>query len=486
MTTSSSTCRPARTDFARMLDALADLPIRYRWLIRLQSQSEYDGEAQDFALEKLKPLLARAGRGGIGRVDPLAPVWKGDPCVLEAIAHVHSLGKRVDGHTAGASYEKLNGVAAGGIDACHEAITKQEVLDRLRLGFWTILRHSSLRPDIPELARAITEDGIDTRRVMLTVDGPAPRSIAEGGFIDEALRQCVAAGVPPVEAIQMATINPATYYGLDRELGGIAPGRRADVVMLPDLQSFRPVRVMMEGRDVARDGRATVDLPRVDWDAFGLRRTFSARDLPLEVREPLPVIEFVSNAITRSAGMQASPADGDILGILADREGRWATRAWIRNFAPGLDGLASSYNTAMHLLVLGRDRAGDAARRGGGSGVRRRNCVRRRLEGRAADRRDDDGCAVCRDGACAGGIRRAGARGGLSVPRHSLFAAVPLLRFPARAAAHTARCAGREVRGDRLPGTADVRTGTGQEACSTQTNLYLPGTGTSPGSIFMS
>ena len=275
--------------------------------------------------------------------------------MLEAIAHVHSLGKRVDGHTAGASYEKLNGVAAGGVDACHEAITRQEVLDRLRLGFWTILRHSSLRPDIPELARAITEDGIDTRRVMLTVDGPAPRSIAEGGFIDEALRQCVAAGVPPVEAIQMATINPATYYGLDRELGGIAPGRRADVVMLPDLKSFRPVRVMMEGRDVARDGRSLVELPRIDWDGLGMRRTFTAKKLPLDVREPLPVIEFVSNAITRSAGMQTSPAEGDILGVLADREGKWVTRAWIRNFAPGLDGLASSYNTAMHLLVLGRD-----------------------------------------------------------------------------------------------------------------------------------
>jgi adenine deaminase len=247
-------------------------------------------------------------------------------------------------------------VAAGGVDACHEAITKEEVLDRLRLGIWTILRHSSLRPDIPELARAITEDGIDTRRVMLTVDGPAPKSIAEGGFIDEALRQCVAAGVEPVKAIQMATINPATYYGLDREVGGIGPGRQADLVMLPDLQSFRPIRVLMEGRDVAREGRGTVELPQVDWDALGLRRTFRADGLPFEVREPIPVIEFVSNAITKSAGMQQDPGEGDVLGILMDREGGWATRAWIRNFAPGLDGLASSYNTAMHLLVMGRDR----------------------------------------------------------------------------------------------------------------------------------
>jgi adenine deaminase len=341
--------------FARMLDAAARLPIRYRWLIRLMSQSEFDGEAQEFGMEKLAPLLSRPDVAGSAELTRWPMVWKRDRCVLDAIAHVHSLGKRVDGHTAGASYEKLNGVAAGGVDACHEAITRQEVLDRLRLGLWTILRHSSLRPDIPELARAITEDGIDTRRMMLTVDGPAPRFIAQGGFIDEALRQCVAAGVEPVKAIQMATINPATYYGLDLELGGIAPGRRADIVMLQDLRQFRPVRVMMEGRDVALDGKSTVELPRLAWDSFGLRRTFRADRLPLDVREPLPVIEFVSNAITRAVGTQIAPAEGDILGILVDREGRWAVRAWIRNFAPRLDGLASSYNTAMHLLVLGRD-----------------------------------------------------------------------------------------------------------------------------------
>jgi len=343
--------------FARMLDALAGLPIRYRWLVRLMSQSEYDGEAQDFAMEKLKPLLARPEVAGSAELTRWPLVWKRDRCALAAIAHVHGLGKRVDGHTAGASYEKLNGVAAGGVDACHEAITKQEVLDRLRLGIWTILRHSSLRPDIPELARSITEDHIDTRRVMLTVDGPAPRAIAEGGFIDEALRRCVAAGVDPIEAIQMATINPATYYGLDRELGGIAPGRRADLVILPDLREFRPVRVMMEGRDVAIDGRITLELPRVDWDSLRMRREFQNSDLPLEVLEPIPVMEFKSDAITVSAGMQTQPAEADILGVLADREGRWATRAWIRNLAPRLDGLASSYNTAMHLLVLGRDRA---------------------------------------------------------------------------------------------------------------------------------
>ncbi|HUD99265.1 MAG TPA: amidohydrolase family protein [Bryobacteraceae bacterium] len=168
---------------------------------------------------------------------------RGDACVLEGIAHARALGKRADGHTAGASYEKLNAIAAAGISACHEAITAREVMDRLRVGLWTMLRHSSLRPDMPELARAITGMRADTGRLMLTVDGPAPGFIAQAAFIDEALRRAVAAGVAPVTAIQMATINPATYYHMDEEVGGIAPGRRADLVLLPDLEHFRPVRV---------------------------------------------------------------------------------------------------------------------------------------------------------------------------------------------------------------------------------------------------
>jgi adenine deaminase len=338
--------------FARLLDSLPPLPIRYRWLVRFASQSAYENEAADFSLDKLAPLLARPDVAGSAEWTRWPEILRRDARALEAIARVHALGKRADGHTAGASYEKLNGIAAGGIDACHEAITKREILDRVRLGLWTILRHSSLRPDIPELARAITEDRVDTRRLMLTVDGPAPRFIAENGFIDEALRQAVAAGVPAVQAIQMATINPATYYRMDHEIGGIAPGRFADLVLLPDLKSFRPLWVMSEGREIARAGRLTATLPQIDWDAFGMRPKFTIGQVPLDPEASLLVIEFVSNVITRLA----EPAEGDLLAVLIDRAGKWVSRAWIRNYAPRLDGLASTYNTTTHLLVLGRNR----------------------------------------------------------------------------------------------------------------------------------
>ena len=347
--------------FQRMLDRLRRLPVRYRWLVRLLSQSQYAGEEEDFSGDKLRPLLDREDVAGAAELTRWPEALRGNPGVLDSIAYARALGKRADGHTAGASHEKLNAIAAAGISACHEAITAGEIMDRLRIGLWTMLRNSSLRPDMPELARAITQMGADTRRLMLTVDGPAPGFIAQKGFIDEALRQIVAAGVPPVTAIQMATINPATYYHLDEEIGGIAPGRLADLVLLPDLENFRPRRVISNGVDVFVDGRITAGLPRPDWDGLGMRPHF-ASGLSLDWRLPpdLPVIEFASNVITRAGGFAPwrDPAPGGlVLAILQDRAGRWMTPCWLRGFAPALEALATTYNTTTHLLVMGRDLA---------------------------------------------------------------------------------------------------------------------------------
>ena len=343
--------------FVQMVEAIAGLPVRYRWLVRLLSQSQYKGEAADFALEKLLPLLAHPEVAGAAELTRWPEAMRGNPFVIEAIARAHALGKRADGHTAGASDEKLNAIAAAGIGACHEAITAREVMDRLRLGLWTMLRHSSLRPDMPELARAITEMGADTRRLMLTVDGPAPGFIAEGGFMDEALRHIVAAGVPAVTAMQMATINPATYYHMDEETGGIAPGRLADLVLLPDLEQFRPVRIIAGGVDVWREGRLSIALPAIDWDGLGMRPQFAPQR---EWQPPadLPVIEFVSNVITRAGGFhpwrEGAAPEGLVLAVLFDRGGQWSVACWLRGFAPSLEALATTYNTTTHLLVIGR------------------------------------------------------------------------------------------------------------------------------------
>jgi adenine deaminase len=248
-----------------------------------------------------------------------------------------------------------------------------EALNRLRLGLWTMLRNSSLRPDLPELSRIVTEDGVSTHRLILTTDGPVPEHVAKNGFVDGLLRAAVENGIPPMQALQMVTINPATLYGLDGRLGGIAVGRQADLLVLPDLETFRPETVVARGRVVAEKGKLLAPLPDFDWDRYGSRPRF---DEYLDLADPglyplrasgheadFPVIHLKNVVITSREDLRvevknglADLADqpGTLHAALVDREGAWISRALVSGFAANLEGLASTYNTTTQLLVLGR------------------------------------------------------------------------------------------------------------------------------------
>jgi len=357
--------------FAAMVDDVRELPLLYLWMARLTSQSKFPGEEEMFGLDKVEPLLQRDDVIGTAEITRWPALAAGDPALISGINAAKAAGKIVDGHTGGASEARLQPVAAAGIDADHEAITKKEVLNRLRLGIWTMLRYSSLRPDLPELLRAVTEDGVSTHRLIMTTDGPAPEFVAEHGLVDGMLRVAVENGVPPMQALQMVTINPATLFRIDGQVGGIGIGRRADLLLLPDLTSFRPETVITRGRVVAENGKHRVPLPRLDWERYGSRPRF---DGSLELDDPklyvlrasgaeVPVMHLKSAVITERRDTQVGVEDGLVApdrqeGILhaalVDREGSWISRALVSGFAPNLEGLASTYNTTTHLLVLGR------------------------------------------------------------------------------------------------------------------------------------
>jgi adenine deaminase len=360
--------------FRAMADDLQELPLLYLWMARLVSQAKFPGEEEMFGLEKVEPLLRRDDVIGTAEITRWPALAAGDPALISGINAAKALGKIVDGHTGGASEARLQPVAAAGIDADHEAITKKEVLNRLRLGIWTMLRYSSLRPDLPELLRAVTEDGVSTHRLIMTTDGPAPEFAAEHGLVDGMLRVAVDNGVPPMQALQMVTINPATLFRIDGQLGGIGIGRRADLLLLPDLTSFRPETVITRGRVVAENGGLCVTLPHLEWESYGSRPHFdSSLDLADPALYPLrasagpvaevPVMHLKSAVITERRdtrvrvedGLVAPDEQGGLLhAALVDREGAWISRALLSGFASNLEGLASTYNTTTHLLVLGR------------------------------------------------------------------------------------------------------------------------------------
>ena len=361
--------------FQEMVRDVKELPGNFFWLVRLVSQADFPGEREWFNQHDIQKLLSMEEVVGTAEVTRWPLLYQGDSFLLDTMEVVKEKGKVIDGHTAGCSYEKLNAVAASGVSACHEAITAKEAFDRLRLGLWTTLRNSSLRPDLEEIIKLITESNANTNRVLMTTDGPHPSFIEKEGFMDGLVKKAVEFGVSPIQAIQMATLNPASYLRLDDYIGGIAPGRQADILILPDLVDFRPNIVISKGKVVARAGKLIAPLPEIDWNQYVVRTPFGFKKSFLEdvhlyqyphsdPESPVPVVHFKSNVITARKDMQLPSVDGYVdltnekgllYAALIERNQQWVTKGILERFAVDLDGLASTYNTTTELLVIGRD-----------------------------------------------------------------------------------------------------------------------------------
>jgi len=359
-------------------DALASSPLKFFWMLRVHGQSRTRDERRRFPLRELARTLAHPWVLALGEVTRWPEAHRGDRELLRRLDLALARGRRVEGHTAGASTEKLPAIALAGLSSDHEPITAQEVLDRARQGIAVMLRESSLRPDLSGLLDALKDAPALASRLMLTADGSMPAFIRAHGFVDNLIRLAMAGGVTPVDAYRMATLNPATYFGLDAHVGSIAPGRFADICVLPDLAEPRPVTVIARGRLAGTDGRLTTRVPEPPW-----RRIFTsaaarlagrwratAEDFVLPRRARYPVIRLVSAVISR---LEERPLErGDLHAALVDRAGRWVAPGVVAGFAERVDGLAATTTTDFNILVLGQSPAAMARavnrlkQRGGG------------------------------------------------------------------------------------------------------------------------
>ncbi len=349
-----------RRAFTAVADALAGSPVKFYWMIRPHAQSRTADERRRFPLRDLARALAHPSAVAVGEVTRWPDVQAGDADLLGRLELALGRGQRVEGHTAGASAERLAAIAAGGLSSDHEPITAREVLDRARQGIAVMLRESSLRPDLGGLLDALKDAPGLVARAMLTADGSMPAFVLEHGFVDHLIRTALQRGVPPLDAYRMATLNPATYFGKDAELGGIAPGRYADLCLVRDLGEPRPDLVVARGRVAARDGRLLVDVPEPSWrrvfttPAARLAERWRARaeDFSLPERPTFPVLRLVSAVITRVE--ERAPQPGDLHAALVDRRGGWVAPALVAGFAERLDGLATTISTDFNILALGR------------------------------------------------------------------------------------------------------------------------------------
>jgi len=175
--------------------------------------------------------------------------------LVELISAAIARGKTVEGHGAGARNRKLAALAAHGADSCHEPITAEEVLERMRLGLAAMIREGSIRRELPAVIPPLSKTALDFRRAVLVSDGIWPHELTRYGHMDYIVQRAVDLGLDPVRAIQMATLNTAEHFHLEGDLGGIAPGKCADLVVIPDLKTIRAQLVVCQGRVVAGKGK---------------------------------------------------------------------------------------------------------------------------------------------------------------------------------------------------------------------------------------
>jgi adenine deaminase len=224
--------------------------------------------AQVFSDADIARLLARDDVAGLGELVLLNQVLRNEAEIRRRIDLALQQGKSVDGSVPGFADRRLNAYAAAGAQSDHEAITLDEAIERIRLGMRLVIREGSSMRNLAELIRVVTERGLSTRRCCFCVDDKDIREIEREGLVDQLVRQAIRSGVDPVQAVRMASLNPAEYFGLERDLGGIAPGRIADILLLGELADFAVETVIASGRVVARSGRLVADLPQppaADW-----------------------------------------------------------------------------------------------------------------------------------------------------------------------------------------------------------------------------
>lgn len=152
-------------------------------------------------------------------------------------------------------------ISTGGKCSCHETTTKEEAVEKLRQGVYLFMREGSTQRNMAECIRAVTEEGMDSRRCILATDDMVAADLETLGHMNEIVKRTIKEGVNPVEAIQMVTINPATYFGLDH-VGVLAPGKMADIVVIDDLEEMTVEGVFIDGKLVASKGELLIDLPK--------------------------------------------------------------------------------------------------------------------------------------------------------------------------------------------------------------------------------
>ena len=351
----------------------------------------FEISAQDVA-----EAMAWPGIIGLGEMMNFPGVVNGDPKMLAEMAATMNAGKTVGGHYASPDKgHAFSAYVAGGPADDHEGTAEADAIARVRLGMKSMMRLGSAWYDVESQITAVTEKGLDSRNFILCTDDCHSGTLVNDGHMNRVVRHAIDCGCDPLIALQMATINTATHFGLERELGSVAPGRRADMILTSDLKTLPIEHVIARGRTVAIDGKITVECPHYDWPASArhtvdMGKVLGAADF--EIKAPdgkntvtAKVIGVVENQAPTEALLADLPVNNGIVegdnGVcqIALVERHRATGDVVNGFVSGFGytgqmAIASTVaHDSHHMIVVGtsRDDMARAANRLGevGGGV---------------------------------------------------------------------------------------------------------------------
>ena len=261
---------------------------------------------------------------GLGEMMNFPGVFMGDNNMLEEMSITHANNKTIGGHYASPDLGlPFHGYVAGGAEDDHEGTHLEDAVERVRQGMKAMLRYGSSWYDVASQVGAITHLGLDSRRFILVTDDSHAQTLSQDGHMDRVLRHAIEQGLNPVTAIQMMTINTAEHFGLTKEMGMIAPGRWADIVLVKDLNDFKADLVIAKGVVLAENGKWKVKLSKFTYPSWAtksvkLKRRLKAADFKLQVKSQKSkvianVIGVIENqAPTRHLTFDMQPVDGEI------------------------------------------------------------------------------------------------------------------------------------------------------------------------------
>jgi adenine deaminase len=337
---------------------------------------------------------------GLGEMMNFPGVCGGNIKMLTEISETYDAKKTVGGHYASPDLgTAFHGYVAGGAEDDHEGTRLEDAVARVRQGMKPMLRYGSAWHDVANQVGAITERGLDSRHFILCTDDSHAQTLAHDGHMDRVLRHAISQGLKPMTAIQMMTINAAEHFGLAHEIGMIAPGRWADLVLVSDLSNFRAELVIARGELIAENGKWHVERPTFRYPSWAqesvhLKRALRADDFSLRIagsasRVTANVIGVIENqAPTRHLTLELQAVRGlvkpdlgrDIAKVAVVRRHRGMNGialGLVNGF--GLKGLCAVASTVAHdchhLMVVGTDEtqmavaANELVRIGGGQVV---------------------------------------------------------------------------------------------------------------------